>query len=309
MTAGPPDFGPPPGARKPLQFRLRELLVFVAAASGFMFLSAPLVRQYNSLVAAVLLESIGVTFFALVWWKVRTRKWAEAATLAAILFVLAALLLPAVTSQPRPHRRFECANHLKQIGIALHTYHDTYGSFPPAYVADENGKPMHSWRVLLLPFMEEQPIYNQYDFSEAWDGPNNIRLAPMISHLYGCPSDATSGLPSQTSYVVVTGRGTLWSGDKAIGLKEIEDPTASTIAVVEVHNSGIQITEPRDLDITRLPLAINPKNGKGISSGHTGGAQVVTADGSIHFLSDATSKETLLKLLLRDNGSPKTDDF
>ena len=157
MGAGTsPDFNSPPGARKPLQFRLWELLLFMAAASGFMFLSAPLAR---ATISPILAECMGLVFFALLWWKIRTWKWVKAGVLFGILFVLTGLLLPAVTSHPRPYPRFECANHLKQIGVALHTYHDAYGSFPPAFVADENGKPMHSWRVLLLPFLDEELIY------------------------------------------------------------------------------------------------------------------------------------------------------
>ena len=57
----------------------------------------------------------------------------------------------------------QCGNNLKQIGIALHTYHDEYKSLPPAYVCDESGKRMHSWRVLLLPYMEQQELYKKYD--------------------------------------------------------------------------------------------------------------------------------------------------
>ena len=81
MHVGPPDFGLPPKPQELRQFRLWELLVFMAVASGFMFLTAPFVRNYN-VVAAAGVECIGLAFFAAVWWKLRTRKWAEAATLA-----------------------------------------------------------------------------------------------------------------------------------------------------------------------------------------------------------------------------------
>src|SRR5260370_743998 len=67
--------------------------------------------------------------------------------------VVIALLLPQ-TSSREPARRSQCKNNLKQIGLALHNYHDVYGSFPPAYFVDASGKPMHSWRVLILPFLD-----------------------------------------------------------------------------------------------------------------------------------------------------------
>lgn len=278
-------------------------MLFMAVASAFMFLTAPLVRQFNTL-AAILLECAGLAFFAAIWWKIRTRRWVEVATLCAVALALAALMPP---PHHYPSGRMQCAYQLKCIGLALHTYHDIHGCFPPAYVADKKGKPMHSWRVLLLPQMDEQEVYKLYNFSEPWDSPNNIRLAPRISHIYGCPSDTISGLPTQTSYVVVTGHGTMWPEGKSLKLGSIKDPKSDTIAVVEIHNSGIQITEPRDLDISKLPMAINPKSGQGISSEHPQGAQAVFADGSVHFLANSTTRETLLKLLMIDNGVPKDD--
>lgn len=310
MTPGPtPDFGPPPAPQKPLQFRLGEMLVFVGAASGFMFLSAPLVRQYNSLVAAVLLESLGLAFFLFLWWKVRTRKWMEAATIAGVVFTLAALLLPAVQFSHPHRRRMPCANNLRKIGQALMQYEQAYGSLPPAYVADENGKPMHSWRVLLLPFMEQEAIYKRYDFSEPWDGPNNIKLAPLLDSIYACHSDSRKVPNSQTSYVAVTGPATMWLGAKSGRFGDARDGATNVILVVEVHNSGIQTTEPRDLDISQMTMAISPKSGLGISSGHGDGANVLFLDGSVKWLDNTVSSPTIRKLLIINDGNPKMDDY
>ncbi|MEZ6114117.1 MAG: DUF1559 domain-containing protein [Pirellulaceae bacterium] len=83
------------------------------------------------------------------------------------------MLLPAVQTAREAARRSQCSSNLKQIELALHNYHDTFKSFPPAYIADANGRPMHSWRVLILPFMEQRELYDQCRFDEPWDGPNN----------------------------------------------------------------------------------------------------------------------------------------
>src|SRR5262245_66359 len=91
-----------------------------------------------------------------------------------------ALLLPAVQQGREAARRSQCKNNLKQIALALLNYESRYGTFPPAYVADESGKPMHSWRVLILPDLDQQALYNDYNFSEPWDGPNNSRLLTRI---------------------------------------------------------------------------------------------------------------------------------
>ena len=70
----------------------------------------------------------------------------------------------------------QCSNSLKNISLALQNYHDTYRTFPAAYVPDKDGEPMHSWRVLILPYIEERNLYDKYDFTEPWDGPNNSKL-------------------------------------------------------------------------------------------------------------------------------------
>src|SRR5438105_1376638 len=93
------------------------------------------------------------------------------------LATLAALLLPLVSSARPAARRNACGNNMKQIELALLNYHDANKSFPPAYVADAEGKPMHSWRVLILPYLERNDLYQQYDFNEPWNGPHNSRLA------------------------------------------------------------------------------------------------------------------------------------
>lgn len=66
---------------------------------------------------------------------------------------------------------------LRKIAYALKDYHHEYDTFPPAFIADKDGKPMHSWRVLILPYLDGGGfVYDQYDFGEPWDGPNNIKL-------------------------------------------------------------------------------------------------------------------------------------
>ncbi|MFN0054259.1 MAG: DUF1559 domain-containing protein, partial [Planctomycetales bacterium] len=75
--------------------------------------------------------------------------------------ILAALLLPAVQQAREAARRTQCKNNLHQIGLALHNYHDAFNSFPPAYIPDASGRPMHSWRVLILPFLDQAPLYQR----------------------------------------------------------------------------------------------------------------------------------------------------
>ena len=87
--------------------------------------------------------------------------------------ILLALLLPAVQAAREASRRMECSNNLKQISLAMHSYHDVYGSLPPAYTIDEEGRRLHSWRTLLLPYLEAGQIYEQLDLSQPWDSLDN----------------------------------------------------------------------------------------------------------------------------------------
>lgn len=217
---------------------------------------------------------------------------------------LVALLLPATQAAREAARRSACVNHMRQIGIALQNYHDTYQSFPPAYVADENGRPMHSWRVLILPFLEENELYEEYDFDEAWDGPNNRRLAELMPDIYGCPSAVEPA--GQTNYVAVVGDETMWTGANAVTMRDVLDGTAKTIAVVETTGSGINWLEPRDLTVDEAVQGINQPIGPGIASNHPGGVNVLFCDSHVIFLDESVRPDDI-RALLTINGREDID--
>jgi Protein of unknown function (DUF1559) len=77
--------------------------------------------------------------------------------------------------------------------LAVANYHETYGCFPPAYLANRDGKPMHSWRVLILPFLAQQELYRAYNFDEPWNGPNNRNLESRIGNIYVSVRDSQWG--------------------------------------------------------------------------------------------------------------------
>ena len=101
-------------------------------------------------------------------------------------------------------RRSQCANNLKQIALAMHNYHDVFKSFPPAVITDKNGRPMHSWRVAILPFIEQAALYKNYKFDEPWDGPNNRNLDNIAIPVFRCPSDPGHGPETAGAVVTVT---------------------------------------------------------------------------------------------------------
>jgi prepilin-type processing-associated H-X9-DG protein len=214
--------------------------------------------------------------------------------------VLVALLLPAVQSAREAARRSQCSNHLKQIALAFHNYHDTYGTFPPAYIADEDGQPKHSWRVLLLPFMEQQALYSMYDFDEPWDSPVNAMVTNTVLPVFQCPSDPASGMPI-TSYMVITGPGTVFDGDQATGIRDITDGTSNTLLVVEVAGTGTSWAEPVDLDVGNLNLPF-ARGGNSPGSYHPGGINAAMCDGSVRFLPNGINPATFNALITRSGG-------
>ncbi|EAQ77573.1 hypothetical protein DSM3645_08236 [Blastopirellula marina DSM 3645] len=158
------------------------------------------------------------------------------------------VLYPAV-STPRDVSRFiNVSNELKQIALALHYYHDTFGAFPPAYLADENGKPMHSWRVLILPFLEEHALYDRYDFSQPWDGPENLELLPELPECYEDPRLETDD-PGLTTCQVIAAPGAVFDPEFGpVKFPDITDGTPNTILVIENLGRPVPWTKPVDMN-------------------------------------------------------------
>ena len=117
----------------------------------------------------------------------------------AIIAVLIALLLPAVQSAREAARRAQCVNNLKQIGLAMHNYASANGGFPPAAIVDPRGKPLLSWRVAILPYLDANPLYAKFKLDEPWDSPHNKELLKYMPAVYGCPSRNLAGEPAHPS--------------------------------------------------------------------------------------------------------------
>ncbi|MBC8355722.1 MAG: DUF1559 domain-containing protein [Planctomycetes bacterium] len=222
------------------------------------------------------------------------------------------LLFPAVSTPREAGRRMQCANNLKQIAIGLHNYHDVNKTFPPAYIADAEGRPMHSWRALILPYVGERKLYDQYDFSEAWDGPNNRPLLDKMPQIYSCPSQPhNSKSPrTRTSYVGVVGEKTVWPGEESMGFRDITDGTSSTILICEFADLQIPWTKPTDLGlrdaVDRLTSTNMDRRAEHSYQSYfyeSGiGRQVTLADGSVVFLGQGIRSDDAFRLLTRDDG-------
>jgi hypothetical protein len=159
--------------------------------------------------------------------------------------VMYALLIPAVGKASQAAKRTASTNNLKQITMALHNYERQNGSFPPAYVTDAGGKPLYSWRVLLLPYLEQADLYDRFDKTKAWDDPANIDISDSLVSVFRSPFDddvAENGV----SYVGIVGPGTMFPPGKGRKLDEIVDGTGNTIMVLEVKGFAGSWAEPND---------------------------------------------------------------
>lgn len=182
-----------------------------------------------------------------------------------VLAMFVALLLPAVQSARGAARRAQCANNLKQISLAILTYENAKGKLPPAYLADDSGMPTHSWRVLILPYLEELVLYQKYNFNEPWDGPNNSKLVGLIPEVYRCPSqaDEKAGNSTKTNYFVAVGPETAFPGGTGRSIRTITDGTSHTITVFESSGLSVNWMDPRDvtLDEAIALLTTKPRSG------------------------------------------------
>lgn len=167
---------------------------------------------------------------------------------------LAQTLLPAITAARSAARRTQSTNNLKQLALAMLNYEITHGHYPAAlnydYVDPETNEKRrsehpHSWRVAILPFLEQQALYNAYHFDEPWDSEANMEIANTIVPVMADPSDPAS---ANAGYFVPVGAQTMFPGEQAVKIREVTDGTSRTILIVEAKRD-IPWTKPEDIEI------------------------------------------------------------
>jgi hypothetical protein len=174
-------------------------------------------------------------------------------------------------------RRIHSMNNLKQLALAFYNYHSTYGRLPPYAISDKDRRPLLSWRVALLPFLEQGPLYRKFKLDEPWDGPHNKKLLAYMPRLFD--TAATSGEPDRTYYQVFVGPGAAFERDprKTVRFTDISDGTSNTLLVAEA-GTAIPWTKPEDLFFE--PDGPLPRLGGLFADGFN----ACTADSQVHFL-------------------------
>ena len=210
----------------------------------------------------------------------------------AVIGTLVGLLLPAVQQVREAARRTDSQNNIRLQMLAILNYHDAYGKLPSQ--ANKDGKPLLSWRVAILPYLDEGQLYNEFHLDEPWDSEHNLKLLDRMPQVY---RNAAVELGNRTVYLAVTGEGTGFEAGKRIRLSDIADGTSNTIGIVEASpSSAVPWTKPED-------WTYQPGQEKaGLGGIRPNGFLAGFLDGSTRMISNSIDSDTLRKLFLINDG-------
>ena len=202
------------------------------------------------------------------------------------------MLLPAVSKVREAAQRTSSINNLKQIALAMHNYNSTFGAFPAAAICDKKtGKPLLSWRVAILQYIEEEALYEKFKMDEPWDSEHNLKLAKNMPKIYFHPKANKPG-DDKTHYRLFYGKGAAFELNKPSGLAQITDGSSNTLMVVEAEESVVW-TNPND-------LAFDPAKALPKMLSIDGKFSAAYCDGSVRTFKMPIDQE-ILKLLIQKN--------
>jgi len=195
-------------------------------------------------------------------------------------------------------------NNLKIIGLATLNYESSYKKFPSNIIDKKTGEPLLSWRVAILPYIEQESLYREFKLDEPWNSPNNLKLAKKMPRIYktvkkplsdGDKPDETIGF--KTNYLGIQSNDGIFEQKKNIKVEDIKDGLSNTIMIVEAKKDAIW-TKPEDLE----PLAANPATPNILIWQFPDGFHALFADGSVRFFPQNTPINLLLTLFTKSGG-------
>jgi prepilin-type processing-associated H-X9-DG protein len=196
--------------------------------------------------------------------------------------------------------RSQSQNNLKQIGLAFHNYHDQHKALPAHAIYDKDGKKaLLSWRVAILPYIEQGPLYNEFKLDEPWDSDHNKKLIAKMPKTYEPLGDGKKE-KGMTYYQVITGKDTIFDGPKQLRIPDITDGTANTLLVIEAKDP-VTWSKPDDLTFPK-------QKGKAPAIGglFKSGTNALMCDGSVRMLAPKISPE-LLRAIITPAGGEDLD--
>jgi prepilin-type processing-associated H-X9-DG protein len=202
----------------------------------------------------------------------------------------AAMLLPAVGAARQAAQRNQSMNNQKQIMLALLNHESATSALPAHAIYSADGKPLLSWRVKILPYLEQRALYDQFRLDEPWDSAHNKALIAQMPDVFRHPNLKLE--PGKTNYLAIVGKDCLFNGtEKGLTLRQVTDGTSNTVAVVEASpDQAVEWTKPDDLEF-------NPDDPKaGLGNVHAGGWNAAFCDGHVQFISEYAAPEMLKAL-------------
>lgn len=196
--------------------------------------------------------------------------------------------------------RSQTANNLKQIGLAMHNYHDAMGYLPMPAICDKNGKPLLSWRVAILPYIEQDALYRQFKLDEPWDSEHNKKLAENYRiKVYSIPGSVDDLKDGKTRFRVFTGGkdkvNAMFEHNVKTKLSEITDGTSNTLMVVAAKEAVLW-TKPDELNF-------DPKgNPSDLLYFQNDVTPALFGDGSVRYLSRKVTLDNWRALVSKNGG-------
>ncbi len=212
--------------------------------------------------------------------------------------VLVALLIPAVGAARTAARTAIASNNMKQIGLAFHNYHSAYGELPRPVVFDSSGQPLHSWRVTLLPFLEDSR-YGQWDDQQAWNSEVNAALHRPVPRIFLSPFDNDRDTV-QTHVMTIRHPDAMMPGDQTIEFSDVADGLAATVLAVHVPAPTVNWAEPRDITLADAQTAL-------ANASQTEPCLLLLGDGSVRVIHSPLAPQQLQAMTTRNGNEPVTN--
>jgi prepilin-type processing-associated H-X9-DG protein len=221
--------------------------------------------------------------------------------LIAMMPVMFVLTKPAYDGARAAAIRAQCANRLKQFALALSAYETEFNALPPAYTVDAEGRPLHSWRTLILPYLEQKDLYATIDLSKPWDDPANAKASATPIDAYRCPCSRAPA--NSTSYLATVADNGCLLPTRPRALADIKDNHYSTLMLIEASDEKSPLwMAPTDADEDLVVSLGSPKS----KFHHPGGMNAGFVDGSAHSLK-ANTKPEVLRALFSISGGEITE--
>jgi hypothetical protein len=213
------------------------------------------------------------------------------------------LLKPAARALHDNAYRSASMSNLKQIGLALHNYHDVHKAFPAVANFDGDGKRLLSWRVHILPYLGEEKLYKEFHLDEPWDSEHNKKLVARMPNSFAVPgfSDSDKGL---TTYLAPVAANAMWTGTATrVKIAEVTDGTSNTIFVIDATDKhAVPWTKPAD-------YTYDPKDpAAGLAYRYGNGVLALFTDGSVSALPKTINAQMMLALFTRNGGEVVSRD-